>query len=288
MTDPFAGPLPALAAIADRYDVILSDVWGVLHNGVAAYQTAGAALAGFRARGGKVVLITNAPRPSAPIVEMMDRLGVPREAWDGIVSSGDCTRAMIAPYAGQVVHHVGPATTDDSLYEGLGVTRGPAEAAAAVVVTDVDDDNARPEDYLPRLRAWKARNLPLICANPDKIVEIGDRFFYCAGAIADLYEEIGGTVLQAGKPYAPIYEDALHLAEKAVGHPVRRQRVLAIGDSVRTDAAGAAAFGIDLLFITGSVHAEELDAFGDHDAEAVRTLLAPVGAAVAGYMARLA
>lgn len=288
MTSADSGPIAGLSEIAHRYDVILSDVWGVLHNGVSAYASAGAALAQYRRDGGKVVLITNAPRPSAPIIAMIDHLGVPREAWDSMVSSGDCTREMIAPYRGKVIHHVGPATTDNGLYEGLDVTRGPAEIAEAIVATDMDDDEETPETYLPRMRLWLERGLPLICANPDKVVEIGDRLYYCAGALADLYAEMGGQVLMAGKPYTPIYDDALRLAEEAVGHPVPRERILAIGDSVRTDAMGAAAFDIDLLFITGSVHAEELDAFGSPDPAAVRALVAPSHARLAGFMPRLA
>lgn len=288
MTFADAGPIAGLSEIADRYDVILSDVWGVLHNGVSAYASAGAALAQYRSDGGRVVLITNAPRPSAPIIDMIDRLGVPRAAWDAMVSSGDCTRVMIAPYAGKVIHHVGPATTDNGLYEGLNVTRGPAETASAVVVTDLDEDEEVPEAYLPRMRLWLDRGLPLICANPDKVVEVGDRLYYCAGALADLYADMGGEVLMAGKPYTPIYQDALRLAEAAAGRPVPRDRILAIGDSVRTDAMGAAAFDIDLLFITGSVHAEELDAFGSPDPAAVRALVAPSHARLAGFMPRLA
>lgn len=282
------GPLAALAALADRYDVILSDVWGVLHNGIEAYPSAGAALTAFRAAGGSVALITNAPRPSDPIVGMLDRLGVPATAWDGIVSSGDCTRAMIAPYQGRLIHHVGPPTHDDRLYEGLGVVRGPAEKAEVVVVTDLDPTEPDPQRYAERLRFWLSRKLPMICANPDKVVEVGGALRYCAGALADLYAELGGEVLMAGKPYVPIYDEALGIAEKALGRSVPRQRVLAIGDSVRTDAAGAAAFGVDFLFITGSVHAEELDAFGTPDIEQVQSLVAPSGARMIGFMPILA
>lgn len=282
------GPLSALSQIADRYDVILSDVWGVLHNGVEAYPSAGAALAAFRAGGGRVALITNAPRPSDPIVAMLDRLGVTRDAWDGVVSSGDCTRTMIAPYKGRIIHHVGPATHDDGLYEGLGVIRGPAETAEAVVVTDLDPGQADPLRYADRMKFWLSRHLPMICANPDKVVEVGGTLRYCAGALADLYAELGGRVLMAGKPYVPIYDVALAIAEKAAGKSVPRQRILAIGDSVRTDAAGAAAFGVDFLFITGSVHAEELDAFGTPDVEQVQDVVAPSSANMIGFMPVLA
>jgi HAD superfamily hydrolase (TIGR01459 family) len=277
-----------LAALAGDYDVVLSDVWGVIHNGRAAHPSAVEALVNYRAGGGRVVLITNAPRPSPPIVTMLDHLGVPRIAYDAIVSSGDATRAMVARYAGKVIHHVGPPTADDAFYDGLDVTRGSADEAEAVVVTDLDTDDDTPDMYADRIAHWLKRGLPLICANPDKVVEVGDQMVYCGGAIADIYAELGGEVHMAGKPFAPIYEEALLLAEEAVGHKLDRRRILAIGDSVRTDAIGAADFGIDLLFITGSIHAGELDAFGAPDPEAVRALVAPSGARLAGFMARLA
>ncbi len=135
---------------------------------------------------------------------------------------------------------------------------------------------------------WLARHLPLIAANPDRVVEHGDRIIYCGGALADLYEARGGRILMAGKPYRPIYERALALAETAAGKPLDKRRVLAIGDSVRTDAIGAANFGIDLMFITGSIHAEELDAFGEPDPDVIRAFVAPSGARLAGFMPRLA
>jgi HAD superfamily hydrolase (TIGR01459 family) len=219
---------------------------------------------------------------------MLDHLGVPRQAYDAIVSSGDATRAMIARYAGQTIHHVGPPTADDALYEGLGITRGAADEAVAVVVTDLDTDDDTPDMYADRIAHWLKRGLPLICANPDKVVEIGDQMVYCGGALADIYAELGGEVRMAGKPFAPIYEEALRLAETAVGRTLDRRRILAIGDSVRTDAIGAADFCIDLLFITGSIHAGELDAFGSPDPQAVRDLVAPSGARLRAFMPRLA
>ncbi len=277
----------SLGQLAGSYDAVLSDVWGVIHNGVAAHPEAVEALRSFRHGGGRVVLITNAPRASAPIVAMLDRLGVGRDAYDSIVSSGDVTRTMIAPYRGRTIHHVGPPEIDDSLYDGLGVTRGPVDRAEAVVVTDLESDDDTPDMYEERLQGWLKRGLPLICANPDRVVEHGGRIVYCGGALADLYEAHGGKVLMAGKPYRPIYAEALRLAEAAAGHSLRRDRVLGIGDSVRTDAIGAAGFGIDLLFITGSIHAGELDAFGTPDPDAIRALVAPSGARLAGFMPKL-
>lgn len=283
-------PLPDISGLSDlagRYDAVLSDVWGVVHNGVEAFPTAVEALTRYREAGGKVVFITNAPRPSGPIVEMLDRLGVHRKAYDAIVSSGDATRSMIAKYRGRPIHHVGPATEDDALYEGLGVERTDADRAEVVVVTDLDTDDDTPEMYRERARQWLSRKLPMICANPDRVVEHGDKLIYCGGALGDLYAAMGGMVLMAGKPYQPIYEEAFRLAEAAAGRPLDKSRVLAIGDSVRTDATGAAKFGIDLLFVTGSIHAAELDAFGKPDPQAIADLVAPSRAHMAGFLPRL-
>ena len=280
--------MTSLSALAPRYDAILSDVWGVLHNGVAAHPSACEALTRYREGGGRVVLITNAPRPAPQIVEMLDSLAVPRSAYDAIVSSGDMTRLMLEDYRGRTVHYVGPPHENDALFEGLDITLGSAEKSIAVVVTDLDTDDDTPDMYSERMAFWLKRNLPMIVANPDRVVEHGDRLIYCGGALADLYEARGGRILMAGKPYRPIYAQALLLAEQAAGRALDKARVLAIGDSVRTDAIGAAGFGVDFLFITGSIHAEELDAFGKPDPDAIRDLVAPSGASLSGYMARLA
>ena len=280
--------MSTLSEIAGNYDAVLSDVWGVVHNGIAAHPSAVDALLRFRQGGGRVVLITNAPRPSPPIVDMLDRLHVPRDAYDSIVSSGDVTRAMLTPYRGQTLHYVGPVGENDGLFEGLDITPGPAEEARAVIVTDLDNDDQTPDDYNDRITLWLRRKLPMVCANPDRVVEHGEQLIYCGGALADLYEARGGMIRMAGKPYRPIYDEALRRAEMAAGRTVERSRILAIGDSVRTDAIGAANAGLDLLFITGSIHAAELDAFGNPDPQAVRDLVAPSGARLRAFMPRLA
>ena len=284
----FAGALGGLSEIAARYDVLLCDIWGVVHNGVAAHPAAVVALRQYRAQGGRVVLITNAPRPSPSIVTMLDDMAVPRDAYDRIISSGDVTHSMLQHYRGQTLHYVGPPVENDSLFDGLDITLGRAEEAKAVIVTDLDTDDDTPEMYNDRITLWLERRLPLICANPDRVVEHGDRLLYCGGALADLYEARGGMILMAGKPYRPIYEQAFRLAEAAAGRPIDPSRILCVGDSVRTDATGAAGFGADLLFVTGSIHAAELDAFGTPDPEAIHELVAPSGARLAGFMPRLA
>jgi HAD superfamily hydrolase (TIGR01459 family) len=195
---------------------------------------------------------------------------------------------MIAAYRGKIVHHVGPPTEDDSLYEGLGVIRGRAEEAEAVVVTDLDTDDDTPEMYRERMQLWLRRRLPLICANPDRVVEHGGRLIYCGGALADLYEAQGGRILMAGKPYRPIYDQALRMAEAAGNRPLDRSKILAIGDSVRTDAIGAANADVDLFFITGSIHAADFGSAATPDAEAVEALVAPSGARLVGFSPRLA
>src|SRR5262245_41953512 len=248
----FSAPPPFtehLSDIAPGYDVLLSDVWGVVHNGVAATGDACDALKRFRNQGGTIVLITNAPRPGELVARFtLDRLGVPREAYDGIVSSGDVTHALIAARAGQHVFHIGPQR-DLGLFDELDAPLAALEAADYVVCSGLTDDTVEtPQDYDDVIERMRKRALPMICANPDIVVERGHQLVYCAGAIADLYAAAGGSVMYAGKPHRPIYEEALHIAKAARGKPSSRERILAIGDSVRTDLKGAAAFGIDCLF----------------------------------------
>jgi HAD superfamily hydrolase (TIGR01459 family) len=276
------------AALASDYDVALCDVWGVVHNGVVAARDACDALARFRERGGTVVLITNAPRPGEAVARLtLDRLGVPRAAYDGIVSSGDVTHALIAARAGARIFHIGPPR-DLGLFDGLDAPLAPLERADYAVCSGLVDDTVEtPQDYQDLVARMRARSLPMICANPDVVVERGDKLVYCAGAIADLYAAAGGEVIYAGKPYRPIYDQALALAEAARGKPVDHHSLLAIGDSVRTDLKGAAAFGIDCLFVTAGIHAEELGGRSDPDAAALSSMFAAAGVAPKAVMRRL-
>ena len=265
------------SALAQAYDVVLCDVWGVVHNGVVASADACDALTRFRRQGGTVILITNAPRPGAVVTILLDGLKVPRAACDGIVSSGDVTRAIVAERAGQSAYHIGPAR-DVPIFDGLALRLVDAERADYVVCTGLFDDTVEtPQDYGALIETLRARGLVMVCANPDAVVERGDKLVYCAGAIADLYASAGGSVLYAGKPYRPIYEQALSAALAARGHATSHGRVLAIGDSVRTDLKGAAAFGIDCLFVTGGIHAEELGGRDNPSATALAGVFAAAG-----------
>lgn len=257
MTTSTDRPIPILSSIdnlgAPR-DAWLTDIWGVMHNGVEPFASACDACTRFREAGGTVLLLSNAPRPWASVAAQLDRIGVPRAAWDGILTSGDAARALIGGRAGRPVFHLGPER-DLPLYEGLPVTLSDAAAAGAVSCTGLFDDEVEtPDDYAALLRDFAARRLPMVCANPDLTVERGTRIVYCAGALAAAYETLGGSVSYAGKPHGPIYEMAFEALQKLRGKPVPRERVLAIGDGVRTDITGAARAGIDSVFIASGIH----------------------------------
>jgi len=248
-----------LSEIAPRYDAILCDVWGVIHNGREAFPDACAALARYRAERGPVVLISNAPRPSRALYGQLDSVRVPPAAWSAFVTSGDATRALLAQRAPGPVWKLGPER-DDPLYQDLGLDFAAAlEDAAFICATGpFDEESETPEDYRARLDVALARDLELICANPDRMVQKGDRLVLCAGAIAELYAEMGGKVTMAGKPHAPIYAKALAEAQAQLGRPVDPARVLCIGDGVSTDVLGAQRQGLDCLFLWGGVHAADL------------------------------
>ena len=253
-------------------DVLLSDIWGVVHNGLEAFPEACEALHTFRQRGGTVVLITNAPRPADSVQRQLRKLGVADETYDAIVSSGDLTRSFVADHPGKTMFWLGPER-DNSIYRGLEATFAPIESADYIVCTGpFDDETETPEDYRAMMEQARARNLPLICANPDIVVERGDRLIYCAGAIAELYRELGGEVIFYGKPHRPIYERAMALAGERQGHQIDRKKVLAIGDSVRTDLTGAREFGIDCLFVTRGIHSAEFEGLDQLDPKSVTEL----------------
>ena len=247
-------PLSGLSAIADRYDAVLCDVWGVLHNGREAFPVPCDALSRFGAARGPVVLISNAPRPAVAVHDQLRGLGVPPAAWSGFVTSGDATRALLAARAPGPVFALGPER-DRPLYDGLGLAFAPLGEAAFICCTGLFDDEAETaEDYRAVLTDAAGRDLEFICANPDLVVHRGEQLIPCAGAIADLYAQLGGKVLMAGKPFAATYDLALAEIDRLAGRTVDKARVLAIGDGVGTDVLGANRQGLDCLFITGGIH----------------------------------
>ena len=261
-----------LSELVDGVEVILSDIWGVVHNGLESFPDACQALHTFRERGGTVILITNAPRPADSVQRQLRKLGVADEIYDAIVSSGDLTRHFVGDHPGKKMFWLGPER-DSSIYRGLDAVIAPLEQADYIVCTGLfDDETESAEDYRGMMLQARERKLPLVCANPDIVVERGDRLIYCAGAIAELYRELGGEVIFYGKPHRPIYERAMALAAERRGKPTSLDRVLAIGDSVRTDLTGALGFGIDCLFVTRGIHSEDFEGIDQLDPASVKEL----------------
>ncbi|MGY6710128.1 MAG: TIGR01459 family HAD-type hydrolase [Rhizobiaceae bacterium] len=268
--------IDALDEIADGYSVILSDVWGVLHNGVAAFPDAVAALKRQRERGKTVILITNAPRPHPSVIGQLQSLGIDDDSWDKVVTSGDVTRGLIAE-GPRRIFHLGP-DRDHIIYDDLDVELVDYPEAGAVVCTGpFDDEVETPEDYKELLALLRGRNLPFICANPDIVVERGDRLIWCAGALARDYARLGGQTRIAGKPHRPIYEAALSAAAEIAGKDVATDTILAIGDGVLTDVKGAVDNGFDLLYVTAGIHAHEYAGENGPDAEKLGAFLGSHG-----------
>ena len=252
-----------LRDLAPHYDLALCDVWGVVHDGRRAFSAAADALTRFRQGGGTVVLLTNAPRPQASVVRQIDGLGVPHSAYDCVVTSGDATVALIEQHGLKPAYHIGPAR-DVALLDEVRRKTGRAPALVGLDEADYvlctglfDDSTETPDAYAGTLQAARTRDLDMICANPDVIVHIGHKVTYCGGAIAERYERIGGRVAYAGKPHRPIYDVALAEAGERRGAPIDRARVLAIGDGLRTDVAGAIGQDFDCLFVTTGIHRAE-------------------------------
>lgn len=241
---------PGLSGLASRYDTILCDVWGVIHNGRASFPEACDALVKFRQQGGQVSLITNAPVPNKQVIRLFEPLGVPMEAFDTCVSSGDATRAELAARPDMTVWRMGGDEGwehDRFLYEGLGHTFIDDDRADLLLCIGLRDQvNDQPGDYRAELSRAVAKGIPMLCANPDKQVRVGGKLYWCAGALADIYEDLGGTVIYPGKPYAPIYRLAV---DTLAGLKSRPQRILCIGDSPATDVRGARLQGYDSLYV---------------------------------------
>lgn len=264
--------IEALDEIAADYDVLFCDLWGCLHNGKTPYPAAVAALQGFRAKGGQVVLMTNAPRPARYVEEHLERMGVPRDAWDIIVSSGDAAQdAMFAGAVGEKVWAIAPEK-DDGFFTDVpaewkdtaAIERVALEDAEGIVVTGPFNDlTDHPEDYRAQFLLAKAKGMKLLCANPDVVVDLGDQRIYCAGALAEYYTAMGGSSLYFGKPHPPIYD----LARRKLNLQPET-RILAVGDGINTDILGASAEGIDALFVTGGLAADEFGPDVEHPDQA--------------------
>ena len=273
MTPPIianAGPLLA------RYDAIFCDVWGVVHNGRKAYAAAGAALARFRAEGGTVILVSNAPIPASGVERVLERTGVRRDAWDAIVSSGDIALGHIAEQGYRRMHWVGPSERDYALYVRLPGPDVPLAQAEAIVCTGLEHDRTETvEDYRVLIEAGVALKLPFVCANPDLVVDVGPARLPCAGSIAAEYQRLGGEVFWAGKPHPAAYATALVRASELRGQQVDLTRVLAIGDAVRTDLAAAQGLGVDGLLVAAGIHRDQLLVEGEIDHARLASLFAP-------------
>ena len=276
MTDIIA----SLSDLGTRYDAVFCDLWGCLHNGKTPFPAAVAALQGFRARGGRVLLLTNAPRPRASIIAQLDAMGVPRDAWDEVITSGDATQsAMLTGAVGRRVYFIG-ADKDEPFFTSFAddlkevaareapITRVPLAEAEGIICTGLTDDQTEtPEDYRAILLQAKVNGLPMLCANPDIIVDFGDKRLYCAGAIAAAYEAIGGTVYYFGKPHPPIYELARRRLAALSG--LKDPAILAVGDGIATDIQGGTSEDIDTLFVTGGIAAAEFGPDAGHPDKAL-------------------
>jgi HAD superfamily hydrolase (TIGR01459 family) len=272
-----------LKELAGDYGALLCDVWGVLHNGIAAFPAAVDAIARFRAAAGPVILVTNAPRPSAPIRAQLSGLGVPESAYDGLVTSGDVTRRLIAARPGVRLLHIG-TDRESTFYEGLDVVfAGEADAELISCTGLYEDATETPEDYRPLLTRLAARGLPMVCANPDLVVERGDRLVYCAGSLARLYAELGGEAILVGKPHRPIYEAAEALVAALGG-----RNPLAVGDGLLTDIRGAVDNRVPALFIAGGIHAHEFGPPAAPDPARIAARLAAEKLTAVAYMPKLA
>ena len=241
--------ISGLGHIADDYDAALVDIWGVIHNGREGFPAAIEALQRFREERGPVVLISNSPRPSVAIPAQFDEVGVPHDVYDAIVTSGDATIDELARRAPGPAFKLGPER-DDKLYENLALNFTELEHAKFITCTGLfDDDVETPDDYTELLGQARELNIPMVCANPDIRVKKGDKMIYCGGALAQAYEDMGGEVVYAGKPYEAIYRLSRAWLAELTGYELDRSRVLVIGDNIHTDLLGAQNQNYDALFI---------------------------------------
>ena len=268
-----------LAEVANDYDAVFCDLWGCLHNGITAFPEAVDALRAFRTDGGKVVLLTNAPRPRADVEKQLDGMGVPRDCWDTIATSGDSARAaMFRGVVGNKVWFMGE-DRDLTFFEPIKlvddpveIERVPLDQAEGIVCLGAFDAKADPAVNRPEFLYAKTKGLKLLCANPDIVVDRGETREWCAGALAQLYTEMGGESLYFGKPHPPVYDLARRrLAD--LGTDIPDNRILAIGDGINTDIMGALGEDLDSLFITGGLAAAETRTERQPDPQALEAFL---------------
>jgi HAD superfamily hydrolase (TIGR01459 family) len=266
--------ISALADVSDRYDALFCDLWGCLHDGLRPFPEAVAALQCYRADGGRVVLVTNAPRPRGDVERQLERIGVAGDCWDTIATSGDSAR--MALYRGEIgrrVWHLGPAH-DEGFFEPLHILEAPVDIhrvsldeAEGIACTGPRDPHVDPAVHRPELLVARERGLPLLCANPDIVVDRGETREWCAGAIAEIYTQIGGRSLYFGKPHPPIYDLARRRLEEVGGAP--DDAILAIGDGILTDVAGAVGEDLDVVYVTGGLDVAITRTARDPDADAL-------------------
>ena len=271
--------ITALSEISDRYQALLVDLWGCVHDGVRALPDAVAALQAYRQRGGIVVLVTNSPRARAGVEKQLDHFGVPRDAWDTIATSGDSARsAMFRGVVGSKVWFIGQphdARFFDPLHlieDPVEIEQVPLEEAEGIVCAGPFDPLADPDVMRPQFLYAKQKGLKLLCANPDIVVDRGETREWCAGALARLYTEMGGESLYFGKPHPPIY-DLSRRRLAAIKPGIPDDALLAIGDGILTDIRGAMGEDIDSLFISGGLAAMETKTSHQPDPDALKAYL---------------
>jgi HAD superfamily hydrolase (TIGR01459 family) len=279
----------SLAEVGGAYEALLVDLWGCYHDGIAPWPAAMAALRDYRARGGIVILLTNAPRPAYSVKRFLERIGAAEDSYDGIMSSGAaCRRAIRRGEYGQRFHYVGPPR-DLHMLTDLGLEDLPLEQAGAILCTGlVDDMTETPADYAGQIAEWRAHGLTLLCANPDLVVDRGERRLFCAGSIARAYERAGGAVVWFGKPHAPTYDQSFDLLAEIAGRDIPRDKVLAIGDGIGTDVKGGLDYGLDVMFVSGGLAAAETGGDPEHpDPARLEAYLAAHGVAPQFAIGRL-
>ncbi len=272
-TPPEIPVIAHIAPLGGDYAAWFCDVWGVVHNGITPHDSAVQACEAYRAQGGVVVLLSNSPRHGEGVASQLDEIGVPRASYDGIVTSGDVARAQLERRGGGKVFLLGPER-DRPMLAGLNIELTDPDEAEVILCSGLfDDESETPEDYTELFARLRSRGLPMICANPDLMVERGNRLIYCAGALAKAYGEMGGEVVYTGKPHPPIYELARERLFEIAGE-TPDSAILAIGDGVRTDIAGAIAEGLDCVFVASGLHVRDMDDSDTLDGADVAALFA--------------